>query len=127
MPHNPDRGARDDRIRAQHMLEPARQARLFARNRSRSDLGADAMRTRALIHAIQEIGEAASRMTQPARTRIPDLPWSKIVGMRHRLVHGYWDIDLDLVWTVVTRDLPPLIVALEEAFKSWPLPQPPAN
>ena len=49
------------------------------------------------------------------------------MGMRHRLVHGYWDIDLDLVWTVVTRDLPPLIVALEEAFKSWPLPQPPAN
>lgn len=84
------------------------------------------MLARALLHAIQEIGEAGSKVTQSGRDRMPIVPWTKIVGMRHRLVHGYWEVDFDLVWMVATRDLPPLIAALEAEFLSWPLPEPPS-
>lgn len=101
MPRDPaNTDARDDRIRAQHMLEAARQVEGFVAGRSRADLDTDAMLTRAVLHAIQEIGEAASRIGSAGRDRMPLVPWTKIVGMRHRLVHGYWDVNLDLVWTV---------------------------
>lgn len=127
MPRDPRRHPLDDRIRCQHMLEAARQARSFVTGCSRADLNTDAMRSRALVHAIQEIGEAASKVSESGRHRVPELPWTKIVGMRHRLVHDYWQIDLDAVWTVVDRDLAPLIATLESAFASWPLPAPPAE
>jgi uncharacterized protein with HEPN domain len=125
MPRDPAAQPIDDRIRAQHMLDAARQAQGFIAGRSRPDLDADPMLIRALLHAIQEIGEAASRITQLGRDRLPGVPWTQIVGMRHRLVHGYWQVDADLVWTVATRDLAPLIAALDAAFASWPLPEMP--
>ncbi|HVZ94436.1 MAG TPA: DUF86 domain-containing protein [Phycisphaerales bacterium] len=103
------------------MLDAARQATEFVRGKSREDLNSNPMLTRALLHAIQEIGEAASKMTDAGRARITELPWPKIVGMRHRLVHGYWNVNLDLVWVVVERDLPPLIHALELGFQAWPM------
>lgn len=115
-----------DRIRAQHMLDAARQACEFAAGRKREDLDTDAMFARAVVHAIQEIGEAASKMTAAGRTRLGDVPWVKIVGMRHRLVHGYMAINYDLVWLVVERELPPLMESLTHAFADWPLRDPPA-
>ena len=126
MPHDPATRSLDDRVRAQHMFIAAKQARGFVSDRTRADLDSDPMLARALLHAIQEIGEAASKISALGRDRITGVPREKIVGMRHRLVHGYWDVNFDLVWVVVNRDLPPLIAALERAFVSWPLPEPPA-
>ena len=122
MPRDPHLRPLDDRVRCQHMLEAAEQACMFAENRSRAALGTDAMLTRALVHAIQEIGEAASKVSDAGRARAPEVPWPKIVGMRHRLVHDYFEINHDLVWAVVERDLPLLIAALNKAFATWPLP-----
>lgn len=126
MPRDPAARRIDDRIRAEHMLMASPQARAFVAGRQRADLDVDPMLARALLHALQEIGEAASRVTEDGRGRISGVPWTQIIGMRHRLVHGYWEVDFDLVWTVVARDLAPLIAALEAAFESWPLLRPPA-
>ena len=49
--------------------------------------------------------EAASRLSQEARDQRPAVPWREIIGMRHILVHGYFEVDLDLVWSVVDREL----------------------
>lgn len=98
------------------MLEAAQHALLFAQGRSRIDLEVDAMFRRATIHCLQEIGEAAAQVDEPTRLAIPQLPWKQIVGMRHRLVHVYFAINLDLVWEVVVRDLPPLVEAVEAAL-----------
>ncbi|MGD2158797.1 MAG: DUF86 domain-containing protein [Anaerolineales bacterium] len=54
------------------------------------------------------IGEAASRLSEPFQNRHPEIPWDKIIGMRHVLVHGYFEIDLDIVWAAVENDLPDL-------------------
>jgi len=56
----------------------------------------------------QVIGEAVRDLPEDVRNRAPGIPWSKIIGMRHILVHGYFEIDSQVVWEAVERDLPPL-------------------
>lgn len=59
-----------------------------------------------MVRDLQIIGEAASRLlSQDARDQHPAVPWREIIGMRHILVHGYFEVDLDLVWSVVDREL----------------------
>jgi len=65
---------------------------------------------------IEIIGEAANQVSEEARTQFPDIPWADITGMRHRLVHAYFDINLEILWRTVQQDLPPLLVALEKAL-----------
>ncbi|MGH3899137.1 MAG: HepT-like ribonuclease domain-containing protein [Pseudonocardiaceae bacterium] len=65
-----------------------------------------------VVRHLQIIGEAASRLSDDARSRQPDIPWRKIIGMRHVLVHGYFDVDLDLVWSVVEHELAALRSAI---------------
>lgn len=124
MPPEPRRAEISDRVRIEHMLRAAEAAVRFMAGRSRADLDADEMLARAVVHAIQEIGEAASRVTEASRSRVPGVPWVQVVGTRHRLVHVYWGINLDLVHAVVVRDLPNLIAAIESATQGWPLPDP---
>jgi len=61
-----------------------------------------------IIHHLQIIGEAAYRLSQRFRAEHREIPWEAIIGMRHVLVHGNFEIDLDIVWAAVQRDLPPL-------------------
>jgi uncharacterized protein with HEPN domain len=105
-----------DRIRLTHMLAAARQALEFAAGRTRTSLDSEPMYRRAVVHCIQEIGEAATRVTPEGRQASPGLPWKQIVGMRHRVVHAYFNIDLDLVWEVLARDLRPLVAELEQVL-----------
>jgi uncharacterized protein with HEPN domain len=107
-----------DQIRLLHMLDAARDALQFSVGRDRADLDGDAMYRRAIIHCVQEIGEAAVRVTEPTRLIVSELPWKQIVGMRNRLVHVYFSINLDLVWEVIDTDLPPLVDALARVLKS---------
>ncbi|MBX9736963.1 MAG: DUF86 domain-containing protein [Phycisphaerales bacterium] len=115
-------GEFDDRIRFEHMLEAARDARRFMQGRSRPDLDADSMLLRAVTNAIQEIGEAAARISDAGRARAPGVPWKQIVAMRNVLVHVYWGVDRDRLWATARDDLPTLIVELEGAIRDWPLP-----
>ena len=104
---------KDDRIRMQHMLDAALEAESFSATRSRSDLDHDRMLVLSLVKDVEIIGEAAAHITEDTRAKHPEIPWSEIVGMRNRLIHAYFDIDLDRVWDTVVADLPPLIRMLE--------------
>ncbi|MCK6624231.1 MAG: DUF86 domain-containing protein [Anaerolineae bacterium] len=109
---------KDDLIRLHHMLDAAREATSFAQNRNRSDLDSDRMLALSLLKLIEIIGEAAATVSKESRLQAPQIPWASIVGMRNRLVHAYFDIDLDRVWDTVTADLPPLISELEQIISS---------
>jgi len=104
----------DDPVRLHHMLDAAKEAVLFAENRTRSDLESDRMLTLSLVKCIEIIGEAAARMTKERQQELPQIPWLQIISMRNRLIHAYFEIDLDAVWDTVTEDIPVLIVELEQ-------------
>ena len=105
---------KDDRIRLQHMLEAAEEAVAFARGQRREELEGDRKLTLALLKCIEVVGEAAARISEPTRLEYTGIPWPDIIGMRNRLVHTYFEIDLNLVWETVQRDLPPLIAELRK-------------
>ena len=67
-----------------------------------------------LVRLLEIIGEAAKGITAEFRQEHSELPWRSMVGMRDRLIHGYFDINLDIVWKTVINDLPPLINKLEK-------------
>jgi uncharacterized protein with HEPN domain len=104
---------KDDLVRLRHMLDAAKEAASFAQNRTRSDLDGNRMLALSLVKSIEIIGEAAARVTKTCQRRYPQIPWPNIIAMRNRLIHTYFDIDLDRVWDTVTDDLPPLIDSLE--------------
>ncbi len=67
-----------------------------------------------VVHHLQVIGEAAARLTPTIVAQTPEIPWSRITGMRNILVHQYFGIDLDVVWDTVVSDLPPLRTSVEK-------------
>jgi uncharacterized protein with HEPN domain len=105
-----------DRIRLQHMLDAAREAQGFLAGKGRAELEADRLLALGLVKCIEILGEAASRVSPEAQARHAGIPWRDIVGMRNRLIHAYFDVDLDQVWNTVTQDLPPLVAQLEKAL-----------
>ncbi len=76
----------------------------------------------ALAKAVEVVGEAASRVSRTLRDAHPEIPWRDIVGMRNRLVHDYRNIDLEVLWSVVTNELHPLVERLTSL-----LPEPPGD
>lgn len=105
---------RDDATSVVHILEAARKARGFVAGKKREDLEKDEKLALSLVRLLEIIGEAASGVSDGYRTKHADIPWKKMVGLRNRLIHGYFDIDLDIIWDTVTGDLPPLIKKLEK-------------
>lgn len=103
----------EDLIRIRHMLDAVKEALAFAKGKNREDLDNNRMLTLAIIKELEIIGEAASKLTPEFKAGQTHIPWVDIVGMRNRLTHGYFDIDLDRVWDTVLEDLGPLCEGLE--------------
>ena len=95
------------------MLDAVRDAIGFVRGRKRRDLDADRMFALALVKCIEIVGEAASGMSKEFQLKHSSIPWTEVIGMRHRLVHGYFAVDMDRVWDTVSVDLPRLAAELE--------------
>lgn len=102
----------DDRVRLFHIRDALQTIGRFVAGRSRADLDADDMLAFALMHAIQIVGEAANRISAETRARDGQIPWDVIVGMRHRLVHSYVDIDKDILWTTAKEAAPELLARI---------------
>jgi uncharacterized protein with HEPN domain len=96
------------------MLDAAREAVAFASGRSRQDLDQDRILVLAVVKCVEMIGEVAARVSEQTRADHPGVPWQDVVGMRNRLIHAYFDINLDVVWSTITSDLPALISELEK-------------
>jgi len=79
----------------------------------REDLDEDWESAFALRLALQILGEAAGRLPKEWRHEHPELPWNEVMGLRHVLVHDYDAVDLDILWRIAEKDLPPLIQGLE--------------
>ena len=104
----------NDRTRLQHMLDYARDVVKFTEGRSRETLDDDLMLVRALTYTIGVIGEAANNISREVQEANPQVPWPQIIAMRNRLMHGYFDINLDRLWLTATEAVPTLIPELEK-------------
>ena len=106
-----------DLVRVHHMLDATREVLEFSADKTRLDLDNDRMLCLSLVHLLEIIGEAAVAVSSELREKYPQIPWSGIVGMGNRLIHGYYDINLDIVWKTVKEDIPPLKVELEKIIE----------
>lgn len=105
---------KDDRIYIGHMLDTARKIAAKVQSIDRTAYDADENLRLALAHLIQVVGEAARRVSSEVQRTYAAVPWREITGMRHKIVHDYMDVDEDVVWTVATADIPPLIAQLAQ-------------
>ena len=108
----------EDRERLLHILDAARASVRIVESVDRDFFDSSELHTNATVHLVQIVGEAAVRLTQEFKNEHPEIAWAEIGGMRNRLVHDYYDINLDTVWNVVVEDIPPLIEWLEAVLAS---------
>ena len=102
----------DPTVSLRQMRDHAHEVEGLVRGRTRGDLDSDRLLALAVVRLLEIIGEAAARVPAEERARRPGIPWASIVGLRNRLVHGYDDVDHDIVWEIVTTDIPSLVVHL---------------
>lgn len=102
-----------DLTRLRHMRDAGLEVVEFIQGKSRASLDQEKWLVRALSASIAIIGEAASVVSEETRAALPQIPWSDIVGMRHRLIHHYVDINLDRLWEPATEYVPVLLAELE--------------
>ena len=98
-----------------HMIEAAQQACVYVEGLDKADFLEDKRTQQAVILNLVTLGEAVTRLLNQDETfaaRYPQLPWRSMKGMRNRLAHGYFDINLDVVWDTVQTALPGLLAQL---------------
>ena len=104
----------DDSVSLRQMLDHPREAIALIQGLSRAGLDTDRVLSLALVRLAEIIGEAANRVSNARRQQHPGIPWTEIIALRNRLIHGYDTVDFDILWQVLTADLPPLIAQLEK-------------
>jgi uncharacterized protein with HEPN domain len=109
---------RETGVSLRQMLDYASEAMDMVRDRSRADLDTDRMLNLALVRLLEILGEAAGRVPSEDRARYPQVPWIQLINLRHRLIHGYDQVDFDILWQILTQDLPPLVKELESILSS---------
>jgi uncharacterized protein with HEPN domain len=109
---------RDVAVPLRHMRDAARRAVEIARSSTRAELDATRVETLALTRLIEVIGEASRRVPEEFRRAHPEIPWRLIAGTRDRLIHGYDEVDLDILWNIVAEQLPDLVARLDAVLRT---------
>jgi uncharacterized protein with HEPN domain len=115
---------RKDDAYLEDILQAARAIRRFTQGVSAEEFKANEEKYEAVNRKFEIIGEAARRLSPEVRRRFPQIPWKLITAMRNILIHDYDDVDLDVVWETVQRDLPALIDSVEASVAAHPPPEP---
>ena len=103
----------NDILRMQHMLDHTREAVALIQGRTRKNLDTDRVLALALVRLLEIIGEAAGRVSEHTQTEYTTIPWPEIISLRNRLIHGYDSVDMDVLWEILSHDLPALVDALQ--------------
>jgi uncharacterized protein with HEPN domain len=100
------------------MIDAAEQARQLVAGRSVPDILADRMRRDSLMWNFTVLGEAAGLVSEATNARFPHVPWRNPVRLRNRIVHGYWSVDVDVLYTTATEQLGEFISMIREVLTS---------
>lgn len=104
----------DDNTRLLHMNDAAKEALFFIEGKTRKSLDKERMLVLSLIRLVEVIGEAASRVSLNKQKQISEIPWPQVISMRNRLIHNYYEVDLDILWKTVIEDIPSLVAILDK-------------
>jgi uncharacterized protein with HEPN domain len=110
----------DDAVRLRHMLDAAHRAVSLVAGKSRPEVAADDLAQLALARHLEIVGEAAGKVSPDYQAAHPEMRWPSMSGLRDRLAHAYFDVDLDILLDIVAKDLPPLIGQLEGLLSDGP-------
>ena len=108
---------RDWRLFINDMLECIERIEKYVSGLSYDDFIKDDKTKDAVVRNLEIIGEAANQIPMDIRERYKDIPWAQIVGLRHRLIHGYFVVDYDIVWNIISKEIPDLKIKIKEIFK----------
>jgi uncharacterized protein with HEPN domain len=114
---------RKDNAYLEDILDAAKAIRRFTDGVSLEAYKANEEKYEAVNRKFEIIGEAARRLSPEAKSLFPEIPWRLLTAMRNILIHDYDDVDLDVVWETIQRDLPPLVAKLENHLAQNPPPQ----
>ena len=110
----------DDKVRLRHILDAANRALSLTAGKTSAQFEADEIGQLALARLLEIVGEAAGKVSPAFQMAHPEVPWTEMGGLRNRLAHAYFDIDLDVLLDIVAKDLPPLIRQLEGLLPDVP-------
>ncbi len=104
---------RKDNARLLDILLACNDVQEFVAGASREEFMSDGKLQSALCMKLEIIGEAARTVSDEYKTTHPEIPWHDIIGLRHRIVHEYFRLDLGIIWDIVQKDIPALIAMME--------------
>jgi uncharacterized protein with HEPN domain len=102
------------------MMEAIGRIAQYTSGLTREGFLADRMRIDAVVWTLSIVGEAAQRMSEETRKRMPDIGWRQIIGLRNRIVHEYFGVDTAIVWEIIAHDLPSLGLRLTSVLPVLP-------
>jgi len=105
-------------VKIRHALDAANKVIEFLKDKTKDDLHNNEMLSLAVVRLLEIVGEAVVGASPEFKDQHPEIPWREMTALRNRLIHGYFDINLDIVWDTVVNDLPPLAIALEKLLKT---------
>jgi uncharacterized protein with HEPN domain len=109
--------SRDARLFLQDILESAAKTLAYTKGLSQEEFEANDMAYDAVLRNLEIIGEAAKRIPKEMRAGAPAVPWRMICGFRDHIAHGYFGLDNDAVWEVITDELPILLSEIDALLK----------
>lgn len=107
-----------DKLKLRHIIDATEHILDFTKGVSEKEFVADYEKQSAVIRQFEIIGEAASKLTPGFVERHDDVDWPKVVGMRHKMIHDYFDVDVKIVWATVTDDIPILRESLDKILEN---------
>jgi uncharacterized protein with HEPN domain len=109
--------AADPKATLRQIQEAARRLQIICANKTLETLQADWQATAALERFMEIVGEGVKRLPMDLRSRYPSVPWKEIAGTRDHLSHGYDDVDYQVLWDAVQKDVPELLLTIERMLK----------
>ena len=108
----------NDLIRLTHMLDASKEILSLSAGKTRNDIETERLLNLGLVRLIGIVGEAAAKVSAEGQSEYRNIPWPQIIGMRNRLIHGYDNIDFDILFKTISEDLPPLVAELERVIQT---------
>ncbi len=108
---------KDPLIFIKHILESIDKIEAFSKNLSKKTLSKNELKQYAIIRAIEVIGESVKNLPDSLKNKYPNVPWKEIAGTRDKMIHHYFGVDLNIVWDIISKEIPKLKEDIKDILK----------